>query len=504
LTEDSAANDRRPSWSPSGREIAFYSDRDGEWGVYLVPALGGSARKVLPLPGYSNNSASTPQWAADGTRLYVLADAGAQNFVIDLPLDTLEESRIALPDHESPRRWDLGVRPDGRRFAYIEAGGGGPELSRLWTIAASGADPMPLTDGRTNVWSPTWSADGGAIFYVSNRGGAMDLWLQRLGDDGRPIGEPLPVTSGLGIQAAALSPDARRLAYSRGGPISNVWRVPIHADRPATWADALRVTSERAHIEFLDVSPDGERLALSSDRRGNQDLWVLPTTGGEMTPLTTDPTPDWNPRWSPDGKQIAFYAYRSGNRDIWAMPAGGGPARQLTFHPAFDTQLAWVPGQAPRISFISRRGGASEVWVVSAEGGEPHRLTASSGSSVGWAPDGAWFIVAREGRLFRVAADGRDEAEFSTGGREPRTPRVSPDGRHVYFSVIDGPPADQGIWRLTLADGSTSPVTRLEGRRGRLGYYFAATGEHLYLTWVEDEGDIWVMDVASTGGSGSR
>ena len=112
---------------------------------------------------------------------------------------------------------------------------------------------------------------------------------------------------------------ANASAYSRGAWVANVFRVPIFSDRPATWADAQQVTSEHAYIEFVDVSPDGTLLAVSSDRRGNQDLWLLPAAGGEMTPLTTDPTPDWNPRWSPDGREIpgpyaflvSFFMYAS-------------------------------------------------------------------------------------------------------------------------------------------------------------------------------------------------
>jgi Tol biopolymer transport system component len=115
------------------------------------------------------------------------------------------------------------------------------------------------------------------------------------------------------------------------------------------------VTSEHAYIEFLDVSPDGMLLALSSDRRGNQDLWVLPAAGGDMSPLTTDPTPDWSPRWSPDGREIAFYAYRNGNRDIWVMPSRGGPARQLTSHPSQETNPAWSP-DGHEIAFYSQKG----------------------------------------------------------------------------------------------------------------------------------------------------
>ena len=259
-----------------------------------------------------------------------------ENVVIVLSLQSLETTRVTLPKHEGNFCWDLSVSAGRSSIRVCGRRGGATEVTRLWTIPASGGEAVPLTDGRTNVWSPTWSRDGRKVFYVSNRGGSMDLWQQAVADDGRPVGEPLAVTQGLGIRSAAFSPDGKRLAYSRGGRVANVWRVPILSDRPATWADAKQVTSEHAFIEFVDVSPDGALLAVSSDRRGNQDLWLLPAAGGEMTPLTTDPTPDWNPRWSPDGREIAFYAYRSGNRDIWVMPSRGGPARQLTSHPGQD------------------------------------------------------------------------------------------------------------------------------------------------------------------------
>ena len=80
------------------------------------------------------------------------------------------------------------------------------------------------------------------------------------------------------------------------------FRSTDFAGRRATWSDAQQLTFDDALVEFLDVSPDGTRLAVSSDRSGNQDLWTLPTLGGEMQPLTDHPTPDWDPSWSPDGK----------------------------------------------------------------------------------------------------------------------------------------------------------------------------------------------------------
>lgn len=321
----------------------------------------------------------------------------------------------------------------------------------------------------------------------------MDLWQQAVDTNGTPIGEPLSVTQGgLGITSAIFTADGTKLAYSRGGAVSNVWRVPIPVeDRPATWADAMRVTSERAYIEFVDVSPDGKQLAVSSDRRGNQDLWILPSTGGEMTPLTTDPTPDWNPRWSPNGGEIAFYAYRSGNRDLWVMPSSGGPARQLTSRPGFDWYPSWSP-DGSEIAFATET--PPTIAITSASGGEPRLLT--GGMQPNWSPDGLLLVFTQDGHLFRVGKDGRERTLLPTAPR-PNSPRFSRDGQSIYFSMNEGPNEHHGIWRLLLRDGTTTKLTQLENRRGAIGYSFSADDRYLYFTWRENESDIWVTNVAT-------
>ena len=98
LTKDSPANDRMPSWSPDGREIAFFSDREGNWGVYTVAAIGGNPRNVLSLPAIDELTWSAPQWSTDGTKLFVSVNQAGENVVIVLSLQSLETTRVRLPE----------------------------------------------------------------------------------------------------------------------------------------------------------------------------------------------------------------------------------------------------------------------------------------------------------------------------------------------------------------------------------------------------------------------
>jgi Tol biopolymer transport system component len=494
LTRDHAGNDLRPSWSPDGRDIAFLSDRDREWGVYVVEAIGGSARKVLRLPEMAPFGWSAPQWSGDGSKLLIAINSPDAKVVIALSLKSLDTSRVTLPRHEGEFMSDLSMTTDGRRFAYV-VGSAGAEVSRLWTIPASGGDALALTDGRSLVLSPTWSPDGRQVFYVSNQGRSMELWQQSVADDGTPTGKPLAITQGLGIRSAAFSRDGSKLAYSRGAKVANVWRVPILSDGSATWSDAKQLTSDNAFIEFVDASPDGSSLVLSSDRRGNPDLWLMPAAGGEMTPLTTDPTPDWFPRWSPDGQEIAFHAYRTGNRDIFVMPSRGGAARQLTSDPAQDRMPSWSP-DGQEVAFQSARlGGARRTWIVPTNGGEAYEFSVGSGGAE-WSPDGAWLLVVRQGGLYRVSRQGGEPVRLSSA--DPSSIfRFSPDGKSIYYSVVGGPKENHDLWKLSLDRGQRSRLTTLQGRRGNLGQAFTTDGRNLYFTWREDNGDIWVMDVVT-------
>jgi Tol biopolymer transport system component len=491
LTADYEGFHFLPSWSPDGRQIAFWSSMEGG-GYFVMPALGGLPRKLIQ---HADAHASRPRWSSDGKRLACVVYENGAYFLAVVSLETGESIRFRLPVRSGNGALDVAWSRDERYVAYVDARNYIAEVGQLVVLDVQQDTTHPITDGRTKPWSPDWSPDGRYLYYSSNRAGSMDLWRQRM-RDGKPMGDPQSVTTGVGIRSFAFSNDGEKLAYSNVRFVSNVWRVPVLMDRPATWADAGQVTfDEASYIEFFDVSRDGERLAVTSDRAGNQDLWVLPAAGGTMQQLTTDPTMDCNPRWSPDGTEIAFYSYRSGNREIWVQPLSGGPARQITKGDVESLFPDWSP-DGREIAFTSFRSGNPDIWVVSAQGGEPRQLTnhPAGDETPAWSPDGNWlaFVSYRSGtsQLWRVSNQGGEPEMLSD--MDSAWPRWSPDGEWIYFTGWKG---DNGnLWIVPAAGGPARQLTNFIGREGNLRD-LATDGKYLYFAWEEALGDIWAVDV---------
>ena len=486
-TADLAWSDRFPSWSPDGSQIAFVSDRDGG-GVFLLPAVGGAPRKLFSMPDLEAiRSVRRPMWSANGKEIAMVHGSGES---VSLRIFSIESQNVR--ELRIDRRCDSPAWSPGGRF--VACGDGGiTQFADLWLLPLSGEGPIEVTG---NAREPVWSSDGRRLFFVTNRAGSRDLWLQELESDGAPSGAPVPVTAGLVIWRLAFSPDGSHFAYSQGRNVAHVWRVPILENRIATWDDAEQLTFD-ANASWPSVAPDGRLIiARQGGLRDLHDLWVLPAGGGEPVQLTARSGRDYSPTSSPDGAFIAFTSDRSGNLDVWMMPSDGGPARAITTHPASDYQPDWSP-DGREIAFVSRREG-TDIWIVPAEGGEPRRLTTDPvvAQLPSWSPDGKWvaFHSLRGGvrRHWRILAKGGEAAPLNESGEGKAV--WSHDGTELFY----GCHSLKKICAVVVETGEKRILADLEDKSGGLALFARdADRDYVYFPWTQLEGDIWVMDVVT-------
>ena len=196
------------------------------------------------------------------------------------------------------------------------------------------------------------------------------------------------------------------------------------------------------------------RIAFSSTRDGDAEIYVMDTDGGNQQNLTNNPHADVSPSWSPDGKQIAFMSRRDGHvidgfptYEIYAMDADGDNPQNLTNDPHDDMSPSWSP-DGKRIVFMSRRDGNYEIYVMDADGSNPQNLTNNplNDRDPSWSPDGERIVFAsrRDGHfenelaityeIYVMDADGGNQQRLTENRKNDWEPSWSPDGKRIAFA----------------------------------------------------------------------
>jgi Tol biopolymer transport system component len=331
LTTD-PADDSQGAFSPDGERIAFRSERDGG-GLFVMGSTGESVRRVT-------DGGFDPAWSPDGRRLVYATEAvgdpvsraGISELWI-VEIDTGERTLLSSGDAVQPV-WSRR----GDRIAYWANTDGQRDL---FTVAASGGEPVAVTQDEATDWSPEWSPDGRWLYFSSDRGGSFNLW--RIPVDpatGGAAGSPEPVTTGVRPMGyARFSGDGSRLsvmAYERN------FEQTIYAVDPAD-ATELRPlrTLRNPSARWCSLSPDGSEMACNA-ANAPEDLFVLRSDGSEMRRLTSDVAKDRAPRWDPSGERLSFYSTRSGRWECWLIGADGSGLRQVT-NVGEATLCEWPP-----------------------------------------------------------------------------------------------------------------------------------------------------------------
>jgi len=144
-------------------------------------------------------------------------------------------------------------------------------------------------------------------------------------------------------------------------------------------------------------SPDGRKIAFTSNRDGNDEIYIMNSDGTDQTRITNSAASDSDPTWSSDGRKIAFTSNRDGNEEIYVMKMDGTGQTRLTNNAASDSEPAWSP-DGRKIAFTSNRDGNDEIYIMNSDGTDQINLTNNAedpsllldgmDTSPTWSPDG--------------------------------------------------------------------------------------------------------------------
>ena len=228
-----------------------------------------------------------------------------------------------------------------------------------------------------------------AYVVASRPGGRENYELQIADADG--FGAQTVLNSNRPIISPAWSPDGNRLAY---------------------------------------VSFEEGRLALTSSRGGNPDIYVFELASGQLRRLTENPAIDTEPSWAPDGRTLVFTSDRGGGPQIYRVAAGGGDPQRVTFEGRYNTRASFSP-DGKWLTLVHGENNRYSIGVLEIETGLLQLLTDGAlDESPSFAPNGSMIIYATAGHdrgvLAAVSVDGRVRQRLLLQEGDVRDPAWSP------------------------------------------------------------------------------
>jgi serine/threonine protein kinase/Tol biopolymer transport system component len=433
LTSDPAL-DNFPAWSPDGRSIAFIRVRGDKVEVILIPALGGPERRLAQispdLPAELIGYPPALSWSPDSKYLVTVdrASPGELLGLFVLSVATGEKRRLTTPPAPALCDTNPAVSPDGRMLAFVRLISTGN--TQLYVLPLS-EDCRPTGEARRldlpQPWveSPVWTADGREI--VCSAGppwvGGM-LWRVSVSDSEKPVSL---VSLGQASHQPTISRQGNRLVYAVWTWNPDIWRAEVSGwDRPPPAVKLIASTRSDGNPQY---SPDGSRVAFSSERSGNSEIWVCNGDGSNPAQLTSLESHSGTPRWFPDGRRIVFDSQTEGPPDIYVIDTDTRVPRRLTSDPSDDVTPS-VSHDGKWIYFSSTRTGRWEIWRLPSEGGQAVQMTHEGGVIPFESPDGK--VV-----YYQKTLGGSDVWEVPVAGGE-ETKVLGPAGGFQFAVVADG------------------------------------------------------------------
>ena len=245
----------------------------------------------------------------------------------------------------------------------------------------------------------------------------------------------------------ALTPDAgeyRDIAWSPDG--TQLAFTAYDEGKRTIWGRSMLTGQNcmRSHLSMIQALRPGPlmdvQLLFNPRVMAISSFMSMNSDGSDIRRLTDSPGNDLNPVWSPDGRRIAFTTFRDGDKEVYVMDADGSNARNISNEPLADDDPQWSP-DSTRVSFISYQDGETDILLVNADGTDKRNLTQSPeirDNRAAWSPDGqhiAFVAQLPDGNkeIFVMLADGSGQINLTDSADEDLAPSWAPDSWYIAF-----------------------------------------------------------------------
>lgn len=496
LTNDGQGN-FQPAWSPDGQYIAYYSKNRG--GIWISPALGGNVKQVSQF-------GSAPAWSPDGSLLAFQSDPitalGAQSapsqppsIIWTVPIDGSAEpkpvTQVGKPSggHGAPS-WSA----DGKHIAICVSDFG---ASSIWVVSSDGSSPKKIAN---YGYDPVYAPDGASIYYTTLSG----IWQAQVSLTGEPLGDPVQLSSSSSerIRGFAISASGKKAVYSALLTNSNLWYVPLSLSTASASGPPIALTLDRAFRNSLPVfSPDGKQIAFNTQKtnreRAEGDIWIMDADGKNPGQVTTDGGGMAN--WFPGQEQLAFLSYRN-PRKVWTANLKTLQERPLSLDLGEDVNYMRLSPDGKQIVFNAKKSGTTNVWKIGVDGGEPKQLTFDS-EMIGfacWSPDGQMLGVqikrGGDTHIGVMPSDGGAITQLTSEKGQSWLSGFSPDGDKLVFAGFR-----DGVWNIWWVSRSTKEQKRVTSYTTLNEFVrypnWSPRGNRIVYEYSETTGNIWVADL---------
>lgn len=494
LTNDGQQN-FLPSWSPDGQRIAYHSKSRG--GIWIVSAIGGTPKQIT-------ETGSKPAWSPDGSAIAFQSGTSAEAFTSrTMPPSTIW---IVPSNGGTPRQISQSVNPagghsypswsaDGKRIAFEVSD---YIFSTVWSMAADGTDLKKIISGG----QPIYSADGRYIYFLHWSIGGGEFARIEVSSSGDPVGEPITVLqpgAGTTVAGFEISADGKRIVYSADRIVSNLWSVPLLSNGSAAGRPSIFSTDTSQRNSLPRFSLDGRKIALNRWRPTvGADVWVADADGKNLTQFTNNSGIDTHAGFLPGAERLAFLTDRDNKYlTLWTVSLATGKQEPL-LNLGDGVQFASVSPDGNYVAYQFIQNGTMNVWVASIHDGQRKQLTFDN-EMAGfpcWSPDGQWiaFEMKRGDNdyLMLMPSKGGQATQLTFGKGKNWPHSFSPDGDEIVFAG-----ERDGIWNIYSMSISTKAQKQLTNysKLNAFVRYPAWSRNLIVYEYAEITGNVWMLEL---------